>query len=92
MEERRSSSPPPLRKATTAEWLLAFPEKLPRGFTRPRGRAERAFNVLSIAVLILFAIGWSWSIAGDLYLAIIFVVSASYLAAGTYNPFIYFRF
>jgi hypothetical protein len=63
MEERRSSSPPPPRKATTAEWLLAFPEKLPRGFTRPRGRAERTFNVLSIAVLILFAIGWSWSIA-----------------------------
>jgi hypothetical protein len=63
MEERRSSSPPPPRKATTGEWLLAFPEKLPRGFTRPRGRAERTFNVLSIAVLILFAMGWSWSIA-----------------------------
>src|SRR5712671_6681578 len=63
MEERRSSSPPPPRKATTGEWLLAFPEKLPRGFTRPRGRAERAFNVFSIAVLILFAMGWLWSIA-----------------------------
>jgi alginate O-acetyltransferase complex protein AlgI len=36
--------------------------------------------------------GWSLSIVGDLYLATIFVVSASYLAAGTYNPFIYFRF
>jgi alginate O-acetyltransferase complex protein AlgI len=35
---------------------------------------------------------WSFSIAGNLYLAVIFVVSASYLAAGTYNPFIYFRF
>jgi alginate O-acetyltransferase complex protein AlgI len=36
--------------------------------------------------------GWSLSIVSDLYLATIFVVSASYLAAGTYNPFIYFRF
>src|SRR5258708_17456196 len=63
MEESRSSSPPPPRKATTGEWPLAFPEKLPRGFTRARGRAERAFNVFSIAVLILFAMGWSWSIA-----------------------------
>ena len=37
-------------------------------------------------------LSWSWSIAGDLYLAAIFLVSACYLAAGTYNPFIYFRF
>src|SRR6202521_816643 len=36
--------------------------------------------------------GWSLSIAGDLCLTAIFLVSASYLAAGTYNPFIYFRF
>ena len=36
--------------------------------------------------------GWWLSVAGNLYLATIFVVSASYLAAGTYNPFIYFRF
>jgi hypothetical protein len=63
MEERRSSSPPPRRKTTTGDWLLAFPERLPRGFRRPLGRAERAFNGLSIAVLVLFAMGWSWSIA-----------------------------
>jgi alginate O-acetyltransferase complex protein AlgI len=36
--------------------------------------------------------GWSLSIASNLYLASLFVISASYLAAGTYNPFIYFRF
>src|SRR6266550_3415018 len=63
MEERRSSSPPPRPKATTGEWLLTFPEKRPPGFRRPPGRAERAFNVVSILVLILFAMGWSWSIA-----------------------------
>jgi hypothetical protein len=63
MEERRSSSTPPRRKATTGEWLLAFPERRPRGFRRPPGRAERTFNVISIAVLVLFAMGWSWSIA-----------------------------
>ncbi len=63
MEERRSSSPPPRPKATTGELLLAFPEKRPLGFRRPPGRAERAFNVLSILVLILFAMGWLWSIA-----------------------------
>jgi hypothetical protein len=63
MEERRSSSPPPRPKATTGEWLLAFPEKRQRGFAHPPGRAERAFNATSIAVLILFATGWSWSIA-----------------------------
>ena len=62
MEERRSSSPPPRRKATTGDWLLAFPEQRPRGFRRA-GRAEQVFNVLSIGLLVLFAIGWSWSIA-----------------------------
>jgi alginate O-acetyltransferase complex protein AlgI len=36
--------------------------------------------------------GWSLSIASNLYLAAVFLISASYLAAGTYNPFIYFRF
>src|SRR5450756_2113760 len=63
MEERRSSSPPPRRKTTTGDWLLAFPERRLRGFRRLPGRAERAFNVVSIAVLVLFAMGWSWSIA-----------------------------
>ena len=63
MEERRASSPPPERKATTGEWLLGFPEKRPLGFRRPRGRAEQIFNALSIGLLVLFAVGWSWSIA-----------------------------
>jgi hypothetical protein len=63
MEERRSSSTPLPRKATPGEWMLAFPERLPRGFRRSPGRAERFFNALSIAVVVLFAIGWSWSIA-----------------------------
>src|SRR6266566_152596 len=63
MKERRSSSPPPRRKATTGDWLLAFPERRPRGFRRPPGRAERLFNIFSIAMLVLFATGWSWSIA-----------------------------
>src|SRR2546426_1028532 len=63
MEERRSSSPPPRRKATTGDWLLAFPERRPRGFLRPPGRAERIFNSISVAMLVVFAVGWSWSIA-----------------------------
>jgi hypothetical protein len=63
MEERRSSSPPPRPKATTGEWLLAFPERRPRGFRNSPGRAERIFNVFSVVVLVLFAMGWSWSIA-----------------------------
>ncbi|HEX9083316.1 MAG TPA: hypothetical protein VF836_01145, partial [Gemmatimonadaceae bacterium] len=60
---RRSSSTPPRPKATTGDWLLAFPERRPRGLRRPPGRAERTFNFISIAVLVLFAMGWSWSIA-----------------------------
>ena len=63
MEERRSSSPPPRRKATTGEWLLAFPESVVRGYRRKIGRAERAFNAVSVFLLVLFAMGWSWSIA-----------------------------
>jgi uncharacterized protein YcbK (DUF882 family) len=43
--------------------MLAFPNSLPRGFRRSPGRAERIFNVVSVATLVLFAIGWSWSIA-----------------------------
>lgn len=62
MEERRSSSTPPDRKLTTGDWLLAFPMERPRGFQSP-GRAERVFNVVSIGVLVLFTLGWSWSIA-----------------------------
>ena len=62
MEERRSSSPPPRRKATAGDWLLAFPEQRVRGFRSP-GRGEKIFNVVSVAVLVLFAVGWSWSIA-----------------------------
>lgn len=63
MAERRSSSTPLTRKATPGDWLLAFPQSLPRGFGRSPGRAERIFNVVSVAVLVLFAVGWSWSIA-----------------------------
>jgi hypothetical protein len=63
MEERRSSSTPPRRKSTTGDRLVAFPERRPRGFRRPPAGAERAFNVVSIVVLVLFAMGWSWSIA-----------------------------
>ncbi len=43
--------------------MLAFPEHRPRGFRRSPGRAEQIFNVLSVAMLVLFAVGWSWSIA-----------------------------
>ena len=43
--------------------LLAFPESRPRGFRRPSGTAEKAFNTASIVLLVLFAMGWSWSIA-----------------------------
>src|SRR3954469_11656401 len=63
MEERRSSSTPPPRKATPGEWQLAFPERRPRGFRQSPGRAERLFNLFSVALLVLFAMGWSWSIA-----------------------------
>src|SRR5438034_5589440 len=63
MEERRASSPPPRRKATTGEWLLAFPEQRPRTSRRPPSRAEKVFNAISVAILVLFAVGWSWSIA-----------------------------
>jgi hypothetical protein len=52
-----------MRKATPGEWMLAFPESRPRGFRRNPGRAERIFNVASVATLVLFAVGWSWSIA-----------------------------
>src|SRR5687768_11099039 len=63
MEERRSSSTPSSPKATAGDWLLAFPESRPRGFRSAPGKAERIFNVFSVAVLVLFAMGWSWSIA-----------------------------
>ena len=63
MPERRSSSPPQHRKATAGEWLLAFPELRARGFRKPGGRAERVFSVAAVALLVLFAVGWSWSIA-----------------------------
>src|SRR4051812_14409732 len=63
MEERRSSSPPQHRKATAGEWLLAFPQLRERGFRKPGGRAERIFSIASVATLVLFAVGWSWSIA-----------------------------
>lgn len=43
--------------------MLAFPERRPRGFRRSPTRAEQVFNGISVAVLVLFATGWSWSIA-----------------------------
>jgi len=43
--------------------LLAFPETRPRGFSRKASRAERLFNAFSVVLLVLFAVGWSWSIA-----------------------------
>jgi hypothetical protein len=52
-----------MRKATPGEWMLAFPESRPRGFRRNPGRAERIFNIASVITLVLFAVGWSWSIA-----------------------------
>jgi len=63
MEERRSSSPTPRRKATTGDWLLAFPQLRQRGFRRPIGRAERILSAIAVGMLLLFAMGWSWSIA-----------------------------
>ncbi len=63
MKERRSSSTAQLVRSTGGVKLLAFPESRPRGFRRPSGTAERIFNVGSILLLVLFAMGWSWSIA-----------------------------
>jgi uncharacterized protein YcbK (DUF882 family) len=63
MEERRSSSTAQNLRSTGATRLLAFPESRPRGFTKPSGTAERVFNASSILLLVLFAMGWSWSIA-----------------------------
>ena len=42
--------------------LLAFPESRTRG-RRSVSRAERIFTVASVLVLVMFAMGWSWSIA-----------------------------
>ena len=58
MEERRASSTPSPRKATPGDWLLAFPEKRPRGFRQSPSRAERFFNVFSVFLLVLFAMGF----------------------------------
>jgi hypothetical protein len=62
MEERRSSSTSE-KARSTVEGLLAFPGARERSSWRPVTRAERLFNVFSVIVLILFASGWSWSIA-----------------------------
>lgn len=35
---------------------------------------------------------WGMAVISDVFLFLCFVLSVSYLAAGTYNPFIYFRF
>jgi hypothetical protein len=41
--------------------LLAFPERRPR--FRNIGRAERIFTSIAVVLLLLFTVGWSWSIA-----------------------------
>jgi hypothetical protein len=62
MREKRSSST--LQYAgSTADAILAFPQSRAQGARRPIGRAERTFDVFSVLMLILFAVGWSWSIA-----------------------------
>jgi hypothetical protein len=62
MREKRSSST--LQYAgSTADALLAFPQSRVQGARRPIGRAERIFDIFSVLVLIIFAVGWSWSIA-----------------------------
>ncbi|MDQ3673208.1 MAG: DUF882 domain-containing protein [Gemmatimonadota bacterium] len=63
MEERRSSSTGQNLRSTGGAKLLAFPESRPRGFTKPSGRGEKIFNAGSILLLVVFAMGWSWSIA-----------------------------
>ncbi len=62
MQDRRASSSPPRRKATPGDWLLAFPQLRERGLRRPIGRAERIFSVAAVALLVLFGVGWFWSI------------------------------
>src|SRR6476646_9541656 len=62
MKDRRSSSTSDAARSTAAG-LLAFPEARRNGVRRPVTRAERIFNAISVVVLILFASGWSWSIA-----------------------------
>ncbi len=48
---------------STPEKLLAFPESRANGTRPPLTSKEKLFNAFSILVLVLFAIGWSWSIA-----------------------------
>ncbi|MDQ6719015.1 MAG: hypothetical protein M3Z17_11810 [Gemmatimonadota bacterium] len=62
MKDRRSSSTSDNPRSTAAG-LLAFPEARRNGIRRPVTRSERIFNAVSVVVLILFASGWSWSIA-----------------------------
>jgi len=63
MKERRSSSTAQIVRSTSGTRLLAFPESRPRGFRNPSGTPEKIFNAASILLLVLFAMGWSWSIA-----------------------------
>lgn len=62
MKERRSSSTSEDARSTF-EGLLAFPGSRTNGARQPPARGERVFNFISVAVLVLFASGWSWSIA-----------------------------
>src|SRR5437764_9112439 len=62
MRDRRSSSTDATTEATPAR-LLAFPEARGRRENRVVSRTERILTTVSVVVLLLFAIGWSWSIA-----------------------------
>ena len=62
MRERRSSSTAGQARSTVEE-ILAFPDSRKEGTARPTTRQEKVFNAFSVIVLILFASGWSWSIA-----------------------------
>ena len=61
MKDRRSSSTT-AEAGSTVEEMLAFPSVLADREAETT-RAERIFNAFSVLVLLIFAIGWSWSIA-----------------------------
>jgi hypothetical protein len=62
MKERRSSSTAD-NVRSTAEELLAFPASVRNRGERPATKKEKILNAFSVIVLLLFACGWSWSIA-----------------------------
>jgi hypothetical protein len=62
MKDRRASSTQ-WEPRSTPEHLLAFPYSRVSGARPSPGRRERFFDAFSVIVLIVFASGWSWSIA-----------------------------